>query len=461
MGDEAQRIHLIAVEQQVHLHQIAGTVAGKLIVQRGVALGVGLQGIEKVINDLVQGHLVMQLHQMGVQILHILELAPAVLTHGHDVAHILVGGDDVHLDVRLLRPLDEGGVRVVVGIVHRHQFAVGLINVVDNGGEGGHQIQVKFPFQTLLNDLHVEHSQEAAAETEAQGGGGFRLEAQGCVIQLQFFQRVPQVGVLGAILGVNAAVDHGLHRPVARQGLRRGVRRVGDGVADPGITDGLDRSCKIAHLTGRQGIAGLQPQRQQMTALHDLIGRSGGHHFDGLTGAHGALHDAEIHHHAPIAVILAVKDQRLQRGLGITLGSRDIADNILQHRLDVDAHLGGDFRGVHGGQADDVLYLLLGLQRVRSRQVDLVEHGEDLQIVLHSQISVGQGLGLHALCGVHHQNSALTGGQRPGNLVVEVHMARRVDEVQFIGLAVLSLVVQLHGTGLDGDAPLPLQIHVV
>ena len=198
-----------------------------------------------------------------------------------------------------------------------------------------------------------------------------------------------------------------------------------------------------------------------MTALHDLIGRSGGHHFDGLTGAHGALHDAEIHHHAPIAVILAVKDQRLQRGLWITLGSRNIADNILQHRLDVDAHLGGDLRGVHGGQADDVLYLLLGLQRVRGRQVDLVEHGEDLQIVLHSQISVGQGLGLHALCGVHHQNSALTGGQRPGNLVVEVHMARRVDQVQFIGLAVLSLVVQLHGTGLDGDAPLPLQIHVV
>ena len=40
-------------------------------------------------------------------------------------------------------------------------------------------------------------------------------------------------------------------------------------------------------------------------------------------------------------------------------------------------------------------------------------------------------------------------------------MARCVDEVQGIDLAVLGLIEDLHGPGLDGDAPLPLQIHVV
>ena len=40
-------------------------------------------------------------------------------------------------------------------------------------------------------------------------------------------------------------------------------------------------------------------------------------------------------------------------------------------------------------------------------------------------------------------------------------MARGVDQVQGIGPAVLRLVVQADGPGLDGDAPLPLQIHVV
>ena len=30
-------------------------------------------------------------------------------------------------------------------------------------------------------------------------------------------------------------------------------------------------------------------------------------------------------------------------------------------------------------------------------QIDLVEHGQDLQVVLQGQVGVGQGLGLHAL----------------------------------------------------------------
>ena len=116
MGNKAQRVHAVSVEQQVHLHQIAGAVAGQLIVQTGVALGVGLQRIEKVVDDLIQGHLIVELHQIGVQILHILELAPAGLAQRHDIAYVLVGGDDGHLDVGLLRVLDGSGVRVVVGI---------------------------------------------------------------------------------------------------------------------------------------------------------------------------------------------------------------------------------------------------------------------------------------------------------------------------------------------------------
>ena len=40
-------------------------------------------------------------------------------------------------------------------------------------------------------------------------------------------------------------------------------------------------------------------------------------------------------------------------------------------------------------------------------------------------------------------------------------MARSVDEVQGVGLAVFRLVEQVDGPGLDGDAPLPLQVHVV
>ncbi|MPN53293.1 hypothetical protein SDC9_200957 [bioreactor metagenome] len=45
----------------------------------------------------------MQFNQIRVQILHVLELSPPILAHGHDVAHIFVGADDGHLHIRLLR----------------------------------------------------------------------------------------------------------------------------------------------------------------------------------------------------------------------------------------------------------------------------------------------------------------------------------------------------------------------
>ena len=76
--------------------------------------------------------------------------------------------------------------------------------------------------------------------------------------------------------------------------------------------------------------------------------------------------------------------------------------------------------------------------------------------MLHGQIGVGQSLGLHALGGVDHENGPLAGGQGAGDLVVKVHVARCVDEVQGVGLAVQSVVLDGDGAGLDGDAALAL-----
>src|SRR5699024_12292495 len=47
------------------------------------------------------------------------------------------------------------------------------------------------------------------------------------------------------------------------------------------------------------------------------------------------------------------------------------------------------------------------------------------------------------------------------DLVGKVHMARGVDQVQLIGLAVPGGVVHGDGPGLDGDAAFPLDVHIV
>ena len=199
----------------------------------------------------------------------------------------------------------------------------------------------------------------------------------------------------------------------------------------------------------------------QIAALHHLIDCAGGHHFDVHARADHAVHHAKIDHNAAIAVILAVKDQRLQRRVPVALGGRDLFDDHFQHSVDVDAVFGRDLRGFHGGDADDILDLLLDLLGPGCGQVDLVDHGQNLQPGVDGKIGVGQGLRLDALGGVHDQNRALAGCERAGDLIVEVHVARGVDEVEHIVLPVVGPVVELDGAGLDGDAPLPLKLHII
>ncbi len=307
----------------------------------------------------------------------------------------------------------------------------------------------------------MEHPQKAAAEAEAQGDGGLGLEGEGSVVELELFQGVPQVGVFGAVLGVHAAVHHGLGRAVAGQGLRGGPGGLGDGVPHPGVLHRLDGCGEPAHLPGGQLGGGLHAQGPEPAAVqHGVLG-AGGHEAHLHSRAQSSLHHPEVYDHPQVGVVLAVKNEGLQRRGGVAGGGGDILYDVLQHRGDVDALLGRDLRGVQGGQADDVLDLVLHPLGVGGGQVDFVQHRPDLQIVVQGQVGVGQGLGLHPLGGVHHQHRPLAGRQGAADLVVEVHVARGVDEVEAVGLAVLGGVVHADGPGLDGDAPLPLQVHVV
>ena len=74
-------------------------------------------------------------------------------------------------------------------------------------------------------------------------------------------------------------------------------------------------------------------------------------------------------------------------------------------------------------------------------------------------IDVGERLRLDPLARVDHQQRALAGGERARHLVGEVDVAGRVHEVENVGLAVLGLVFEADGVGLDGDAALALDVH--
>src|SRR5699024_4675139 len=95
------------------------------------------------------------------------------------------------------------------------------------------------------------------------------------------------------------------------------------------------------------------------------------------------------------------------------------------------------------------------------RQVDLVQHRNDLEDVLQSEVQVGQCLRLDSLGGVHQQDRSLAGGEAAADLVGEVDVARCVDQVQHVGGVVRGDVGQSHGLTLDGDAALAFDVHPI
>ncbi len=346
-------------------------------------------------------------------------------------------------------------------IVHHDGAAVGLDDLIDDGGQRGHELKIELPLEALLDDLHMQHAQEAAAEAEAEGDGALRLKAQGSVVELELFQRVAQIRVLGAVLGVDPAEDHRTRGAVAGQGLGGRAQRSGDGVAHLRVGYVLDARREIADVARGKLAAGVEADGAQMPQFHNLVFRAGGHEQDLVLASQSPVDHAHEDDDTAVIVILAVENKGLEGRLGIAGGCGDLCHDVLKHGVNVDAGLGGDLRRVLGRNTDDLLDLLLDALRVCRGQVDLVDNGQDLQIVVKGEIGVREGLRFDSLARVHNEDRAFAGGERAADLIVEVHMARGIDEVEGIVLPRGRVIGQTDGARLDGDAALPFEIHVV
>ena len=94
-------------------------------------------------------------------------------------------------------------------------------------------------------------------------------------------------------------------------------------------------------------------------------------------------------------------------------------------------------------------------------KIDLVDDGDDLEIVLDREVGVGERLRFDALRGIDEEQRAFARGERARDLVTEIDVAGSVDQVQHIGLAVVGRVVEPNRMRFDRDAALALEIHAV
>jgi hypothetical protein len=129
--------------------------------------------------------------------------------------------------------------------------------------------------------------------------------------------------------------------------------------------------------------------------------------------------------------------------------------------VDADAGLGAGQDGVGGIEPDEILDLLHHALRFGRGEVDLVDHRDQFQVVVDGEVGIGESLSFHALAGVDDQQGAFAGLQAAGNFVGEIDVAGRINQVQLIEMAVIGVILQADGVGLDGDAALALQVHGV
>ena len=186
----------------------------------------------------------------------------------------------------------------------------------------------------------------------------------------------------------------------------------------------------------------------------------GGHHQHALALGEPAVDDPDVGDDAPVGVVNRVEDERAERRIRVAGRMRDLVDDDVEQLPHAFPGLRGDPQHLARVAADDGGKLFRVPLGLGGREVDLVEHRDDLEVRVDGQVEVGQGLRLDALRGVDQQDGALAGLEAPADLVREVDVAGGVDHVQDVVGAVL-LPGQAHRLALDRDAALALDVHPV
>ena len=379
----------------------------------------------------------------------------------HHVADRLVGRDDAGLEDRLRDRLERGGVRHLERVVEVALLAALHLELVDDARRGGDDVEAELAPQALLHDLHVEEAEEPAPEAEAEGDGALVVERERAVVEVELLEALLHLRKLVRGHRVDAAEHRGVDVVETGQRLVRAELRRGHRVADLDLARVLHRAHEVADLSGGEAVDRLLAGRED---AHFVDGGRDvrAHERDALAGLHAAVHHAHVGDHAAELVEHAVEHERAQgRVRAARLRRRDALHDRLEHLGTPHARLRAHEERVVHRDREDVLDLAAHLLHVGAGEVHLVEDGHDLEVRVHREVGVRDGLGLHALRGVHHEKRALARAHRAAHLVGEVHVAGRVEEVEEIGLAVLRLVLHRHRMALDRDAAFALEVHGV
>ena len=140
-----------------------------MVIQRRVPARCRLQPVVEIEHDFVERQLVYQQNAPTAEILELLLVAALFFEQLQNLADILFARNDGRVDDRLFDLLGLRRVRELVRTLDHDHFIVRQRHAVTHARRRGDQVDIELALEPLLNDLHVEETQEAAAEAEAKG----------------------------------------------------------------------------------------------------------------------------------------------------------------------------------------------------------------------------------------------------------------------------------------------------
>ena len=327
---------------------------------------------------------------------------PLLHAQADDRTHVVLGEEDVRPHNGFSKLGNPGWLRELCRIFNLDHNPGSVNDLINHRGRSGDEIEIVFPFQAFLDDLHVQHAEEAAPKAEAQRLRCFRLEAQRSIIQAELFQCLAKGIVVRGIDRIEAGKDLGLDLLESGKRFCRRLARMRDRIANTGTVDFLDSGNHISHVAGIQRVDPLSLRRENANLVGFILALHG-HHADPLACAQSPIHDPDKDDRPEVVVEPGVHNQCLQGSVCIATGRRNAVDDGFEDLRYPFPGLGTGANRVLGIDADDVLDLGDHPLRIGGRQVDLVEHRKDLEIQFRRGVAVGHGLRLDTLGGVNYQ----------------------------------------------------------
>ena len=231
------------------------------------------------------------------------------------------------------------------------------------------------------------------------------------------------------------------------------------GVAHLDFLAALYAGNDISHISCRQLGAGLHVEPEN-AYLVGMVFLARGHELHEIVFADGAVLDFEVGDDSAEGVEHRVEDKCLQRCRLVAFGCGDALDDGAKDFLDAGAGFSAGADNLFAAAAYEFHNLVLDFLGLCRIEVDLVDYGNNLQVVVDGHVEVGYCLCLYALRSVDNQQRTLAGGDGTRHFVGKVDVSGSVDQIEGI-MGAFEDIVHLYGMALDGDTSFALQVHVV